>query len=423
MAHRQLILKFFNVAPLVLISVMLLVSACASPRDTWTDDDLTLLRSLWIGTLESLPPNPSNAVADDPRAAALGKALFFDTRFSTNGEVACATCHKPELMFQDGIPLAHGIGTTNRRAMTIVGAAYSPWLFWDGRKDSLWAQALGPMENAVEHGGNRTQYAHLIAQHYSDEYEALFGPLPALIDLPASAGPVEDAAARAAWDAMPVADQDAATQIYVNMGKSIEAYERLLVPGPSRFDAYVEAVLNNDTKTAEESLSPDEVAGLRLFIGEANCIRCHNGPLFTDNDFHNTGIPAATDLPEDSGRAQGAHLVQDDEFNCLSQWSDASEDDCDELTFILADGEQLIRAFKPPSLRNANGRGPFMHAGQFTSLEQVLDHYNRAPDSPAGHSEIHPLNLTEQQIQQIIAFLKSLTGPINAAPEWLSSNN
>jgi cytochrome c peroxidase len=376
---------------------------------------------MWIGSLEPLPPNPSNSVADDPRAAALGKALFFDTRFSSNGEVACATCHKPEASFQDGTALAHGVGTTNRRTMTIVGVAYSPWLFWDGRKDSLWAQALGPMESAVEHGGTRTQYAQVIAAHYRDQYEALFGPLPDISALPASAGPVEDTQARAAWDAMPTADQEVVTQIYVNMGKSIEAYERMLIPGPSRFDAYVEAVLNNDNKAAEENLSPDEVAGLRLFIGEANCIRCHNGPLLTDNDFHNTGIPAALDLPEDTGRAQGAHLAQDDEFNCLSQWSDAEQEDCDELMYMLADGEQLTRAFKPPSLRNVDGRGPFMHAGQLTSLEAVLDHYNRAPDAPAGHSELHPLNLNEKQIQQLIAFLKALTGPIDIAPEWLVS--
>src|SRR5690606_23988523 len=127
----------------------------------------------------------------------------------------------------------------------------------------------------------RTQYAHLIDQHYKAEYEAIFGPLPELSALPVNAGPVEDAAAHAAWDAMSDADRETVNRIYANLGKAIAAYERRIMPGPSRFDAYVEAALNGDDETMEATLTPDEVAGLRLFIGEANCLQCHNGPLFT----------------------------------------------------------------------------------------------------------------------------------------------
>src|SRR4029079_14549902 len=127
-------------------------------------------------------------------AAELGHQLFFDTRFSANGKIACSTCHLPALNFQDGKPLANGVGTTNRRAMTIVGTAYSPWFFWDGRKDSQWAQALGPMESAVEHGGTRTLYASVVSQAYRREYEQLFGALPSLASLPLSAGPNGNAA-------------------------------------------------------------------------------------------------------------------------------------------------------------------------------------------------------------------------------------
>ena len=87
-------------------------------------------------------------------------------------------------LFQDGTPLANGVGVTNRRTMTLIGTAYSPWLFWDGRKDSQWAQALGPMESPVEHGSNRTYYAHLIDQFYRAEYEAIFGTLPEVRHLP-----------------------------------------------------------------------------------------------------------------------------------------------------------------------------------------------------------------------------------------------
>jgi cytochrome c peroxidase len=275
------------------------------------------------------------------------------------------------------------------------------------------------MENSVEHGSNRTYYAHLIDQFYRAEYEAIFGAMPEVSHLPVVTGSTEDPDVIAAWEAMSLEDREAVTHIYVNMGKSIAAYERLLVPGDSRFDQYVEAVLKDDYESADKILSDDEVAGLKLFIGEANCTNCHNGPLFTNNDFHNTGVPAAKDLPEDIGRSKGAEDVLADEFNCLSIYSDAQPDQCSELKFLVIDAHQQERQFKPPSLRNVADRGPYMHAGQFATLEDVLNHYNTAPEAPAGHSELEPLNLSQKQIEQIIAFLKTLDSPINAEPQWL----
>ena len=386
-------------------------------RPAWTEVELVTLRTLWIGSLPPLEPDPSNQYGDNLAAAEFGKKLFFDTRFSSNGEVACATCHVPEKGFQDGLPLAQGVGVTNRRAMPIAGTAYSPWMFWDGRKDSQWAQALGPLESAVEHGGNRTFYAHLIDEHYRAEYEAIFGELPDLSDqsrFPEAAGPVEDESARAAWEAMSPADQETITQIYVNMGKAIAAYERQIMPTASRFDIYVQAALENDKKTMNSTLTTEELEGLRLFIGPANCTRCHNGPLFTDNSFHNTGVPAVESLPEDTGREQGAQNVLADEFNCLSQYSDAEPDQCDELNFMVSEGHELTRAFKAPSLRNVTSRAPYMHAGQFTTLEAVLDHYNTAPAAPTGHSELEQLNFSETQMNAIIAFLYTLNSEITA---------
>ena len=398
---------------LLLVAVIVISSAAAAYyrflRPTWSQDEITAMRSLWIGTLPPLAADPSNRYGDNPAAATLGQKLFFDTLFSSNGQVACATCHLPQLDFQDGKRLSQGVGTTGRRAMPIAGTAYSPWFFWDGRKDSQWAQALGPLESPVEHGGNRTQYAHLIEQYYKTEYEATFGPLPDLSHLPPNAGPVADAATHAAWNGMSKADQEAVTRIYANMGKAIAAYERGIMPGPSRFDTYVAAVLKNDTATMKATFTPDEVAGLRLFIGKANCTQCHNGPLLTDNHFHNTGIPAAPDLPEDHGRAQGAQQVQADEFNCLSPYSDAKPEDCAELRFMVTDDHELERQFKAPSLRNVAEHAPFMHAGQFNTLHEVLAHYNQAPAAPAGHSEVKPLQLSAQELRQLEAFLHTLT--------------
>ncbi len=391
---------------------------------SWTSAEMMTLRSLWIGSLPPLPPDPSNAVADDPRAARLGQKIFFDTRFSVNGEVSCATCHQPARLFTDGLPLAQAVGTTTRKTQTIVGSAYSPWLFWDGRTDSQWSQALVPMESAVEHGGTRTQYVHLIDEDaaFRAQYEAIFGPLPDFSDrsrFPDAAGPVDDLITRAAWEGMAPEDQELVTRVYANIGKAIAAYERLIMPGAAAFDAYVAALLENDTAVAEEALMPDQVAGLRLFIGRANCTRCHNGPLFTNNEFHNTGVPAAVGLPLDEGRKVGVQRAQSDELNCLGHFSDAGPDDCADLRFVKSTGSELVAAFKTPTLRNIAETPPYMHAGQFATLKEVLSHYNRAVSGTVGHTELEPLDLSEAELAQLEAFLHSLSGPLAVAPEWL----
>ena len=357
----------------------------SAPASRWSDADIEEIRDLWIGSLEPMPPDPTNKYADDPRAAALGRRLFFDTRFSSNGEVACATCHKPELQFQDGTALATGVGTTNRRTMPIAGLAYAPFLFWDGRKDSLWAQALGPLESPVEHGGNRAQYAGVMSTHYRSEYEAVFGALPDL------------------------SGRDAVTRVFVNMGKAIAAYERRIAFQAAPFDRYAEQLLA-DGREPRGIIDADAAAGLKLFIGKARCSQCHNGPLFTNNEFHNTGVPAAATLPEDLGRFAGSRSVLDDEFNCRSRWSDAPAAACTELDVMPVASHEQQRAFKVPSLRDVANRAPYMHAGQLDTLAAVLHHYNTAPPAPLGHSELEPLQLNARELRQLESFLRTLSG-------------
>jgi cytochrome c peroxidase len=137
-----------------------------------------------------------------------------------------------------------------------------------------------------------------------------------------------------------------------------------------------------------------------------------NGPLFTNNDFHNTGVPAVSGLPADDGRASGVQKVINDEFNCLSKWSDAGKNDCAELRFVTSEGEELNGAFKPPTLRNVAESGPYMHAGQFAKLAEVLQHYNRAANGPVGHTELEPLHLTTVEMAQLEAFLRALSAPL-----------
>ena len=253
----------------------------------------------------------------------------------------------------------------------------------------------------------------MIAAHYREEYTKIFGVLPDLSALPVQAGPVADSFQRAAWEHIAPARREEISRIYANIGKAIAAYERTIQFEPSRFDRYVDAVLNN--RSTPDAFSADEEAGLRIFIGKGSCTNCHNGALMSDDHFHNTGIPTAANAVPDSGRAVGVRGALKGEFNCTSRYSDAQPDDCDELRFATTDGPELLHAFKTPSLRNVAARVPYMDAGQFRTLEQVVDHYNAAPRSPLGHSELKPLRLSERERAQLVAFLKTLSGPTTNA--------
>lgn len=361
----------------------------------WTDTELEIIGSLWIGGLPALPPDPSNAVADNEEAARFGQALFFDTRLSSNGGISCATCHQPERHFTDGLRKAQAIGMSRRNTPSIVGAAYSPWLYWDGRRDSLWSQALSPLEDPNEHGGDREQVVALIATDtvYRASYEALFGAMP-----DTSAG-------------------DAVNRVFANIGKVLAAYERRLVPGPSRFDAYAESLLAGEDVV--QPLSSDEIRGLRLFIGAANCTQCHNGPLFTNHEFHNTGVLSFPGDVPDKGRVQGVREVLADPFNCLGPYSDDPAPVCAELTYART-GPVLIGTLRTPSLRNLQNTAPFMHKGQLDTLAAVLEHYNEAPLAMIGHNEAKPLGLSGRELRQLEAFLNTLSAPLATAEEWLT---
>jgi len=202
-----------------LVAIGISLSACqelsSSPPD-WTESEIAVLKSLWLESLPDLPSDPSNAVADNPAAAAFGRQLFFDTRLSANGGISCATCHQQERRFTDGLQKAQAIGTTARHTPSIVGTAYSPWQFWDGRRDSQWSQALAPLEDVNEHATDRVQVAGLVAEDtaYRSSYELLFGALPDVSR----------------------ANTVVLNTIFSNIGKSIAAFERTVMPTTSRFD-------------------------------------------------------------------------------------------------------------------------------------------------------------------------------------------
>jgi cytochrome c peroxidase len=176
-----------------------------------------------------------------------------------------------------------------------------------------------------------------------------------------------------------------------------------------------------------------EVRGLRLFIGKAQCVTCHNGPLLTDQQFHNTGAPPRDVARPDRGRADATAKVRGDEFNCLGSCSDAQPKQCQELRFMVRDDPAPEGAFKTPGLRGIAQRAPYMHAGQFASLEQVVRHCVAAPHVAVGHSELThrhggggiaakhaeraPIELTDAEAADLVAFLGTLsTAKPPAAP-------
>lgn len=387
------------------------VAGAAPNEDSWSKVERAVLSSLQLVRLPEATPDPSNAVERLPAAAALGKRLFFDKRLSGNQQVACASCHQPELQFQDGRALAQGVGAGIRRTMPIADSSRQTWFFWDGRKDSLWSQALGPLEDPNEHGGNRLAYAKLMSRHYRSEYEALFRAMPALDGLPDNAGPNGTPAERAAWDKLSEARRTDVSRIFANMGKAIAAYEASLRHGAARLDLYIEGMLRGDP-AATAILTPSEKRGLRLFIGKAQCVSCHSGPLLTDKYFHNTGVAPQDRARPETGRALAAAQVLQDQFNCLGPYSDAAPRECRELQFIAIDDPLMAGAFRTPTLRNVALRPPYMHAGQIGTLPEVVRHYVAAPRAAVGINERRPMALSEQDITDLAGFLATLSGPV-----------
>ncbi|NUN14244.1 MAG: c-type cytochrome [Myxococcales bacterium] len=389
----------------------------------WTQEVLANLDRL--SPLGVLPSDPTNAVADHPGAAALGQFLFFDTRLSQNGEVACATCHTPEHGFADELPLSKAVGTTKRHTPTVLNTAYNRWFFWDGRADSQWAQALKPLEDPGEHGFSRLEFVHLISAdpQLRQAYEGIFGPLPDFSDttrFPSKGGPIGkdlNYPPLAAWVGMAPADQTLVNEVFSNLGKTIAAYERKLVTGPSAFDVFVEGLETNDPDKVA-TLSESAQRGALLFVGKALCTRCHSGPELTDREFHNVGLGPRDWMadPKDGGRAGGAGQVIADVFNGKGNYSDAPADPTnDKLTYLTLAGAEQIGQFKTPSLRNVALTPPYMHSGHFETLAEVVRFYSELDENPlVGHREevLEPLHLTDDEIADLVAFLESLTGEL-----------
>jgi cytochrome c peroxidase len=366
-----------------------------------------VLRSLSLSALGPIPADSTNRVADDEVAAQLGRALFFEPRLSRSGTISCATCHDPNRLFTDGLAKARGEGATARNTPDLVGVGYRPWLYWDGRRDSLWSQALIPLEAPDEMGGSRLQTLSVVATDdgYRDLYERAFGAMPDLTGLAERAGPLGAPEDVALWNAIPGDRRKAINIAFANVGKSIAAYERRIVPKPGRFDARADG---------SASLSADEEAGLALFLDGTRtlCLRCHNGPLFTNQGFHNIGTGGFEGPQMDFGRLFGLQAVLMDEFNCLGPYRDGGEEACGHLVHAPRQDvpEEYAGAFKVPGLRNLTLTAPYMHDGRYATLAEVVEHYRHPPPAALASGEIQPVAISDEEARQLVAFLGALDG-------------
>jgi cytochrome c peroxidase len=281
-----------------------------------------------------------------PDKIALGKQLFADPRLSRTDKVSCASCHDPAKRFTNGERFAAGVdgkkGT--RRVPSLINVAYNRTQFWDGRAASLEEQALAPIQSAAEMDMRLDALVKKLngIPEYRQQFQKVFGG--------------EATAPRIA--------------------QAIAAYERTLLSRDTPFDRY----LKGDRK----ALSPAALRGMKLFYGDARCFVCHKGPNFTDDDFHNIGVPS--DGQPDPGRRA--------------------------VTGKVADQGK----FKTPSLREVGRRAPYMHNGHFKSLEEVVQHYNfgGVTDEANDHrdEQLRVLYLVESQVADLVAFLaEGLTTP------------
>jgi cytochrome c peroxidase len=361
------------------------------------------------------PPaaNQTNAFADNAAAAIFGQHLFFDPGLSRHGDFSCSTCHDPAQAFADGKPVAEGTSVGIFNTPTLLGAAHHRWLFLDGRADTLWSQALSPIENDLEMASSRTDAVRHVAETKPllDTYTTLFGPLPEVestLRFPNGARP-----GTPQWNTMEPEDQQAITTAFVNLGKSIEAYERLLQPGLSDFDRWV-ASIETDTQNTE-MMSPAAHRGYVLFAGKAGCLQCHFGPLLTDFEFHDLALPprdpAAAPLP---GRGAGYDLLRKSEFAADGVWSDAPTSTKARRAGNARIGPEHWGSFRTPSLRNTALTAPYMHAGQLKTLAEVLHFYNTLEGQIRRHHHaeavLQPLNFTPTELIDLEAFLEALSG-------------
>jgi cytochrome c peroxidase len=332
--------------------------------------------------------DPGNRLSGSPQAIALGQALFFDARLSTNGRVSCASCHRPDRAFSDGRARALGRVEVDRNTPSLWNAVHERWYGWGGETDSIWSQSIRAMTDPREMASNAAHIARVIAgdRELACRWQSVLGTTPG----------------------------DDVQRTMVDTAKLISAFTASLVSRRTPFDQFRDAVAQGDTQRA--TLYPlDAQRGLKLFVGRGQCTVCHVGPMFSNGEFGDIGMKFL--LPKrgvDPGRHRGVTELQANAFNLLSKWADAPTEPSTAKTRYIAIQHRNFGEFKVPSLRNVVDTAPYMHDGQLATLSAVIEHYSKMNPERLhadGEQILKPLNLSDGERRDLAAFLRSLSDP------------
>jgi cytochrome c peroxidase len=423
-------------------------STDAIATDSLSREEWSIIRTL--SPLPVLPEDTTNAHADSRAAALLGQKLFFEPRLSgpiqtgttadgqlgaigEAGKIACRNCHMPESTWlfdirsnnHGPIPNATALGSQwmTRNASSLVNTVFyvhartgAHWRENDGFSDSEWFDAQSEPEGPPVQNGSRLQLAHVLFEHYRADYDAAFPEWPLDRNLadysrfPATGSPYTD---QANWNRLSRADMQTVNRILANYGKAMEAFLRKLVSRDAPFDRYVAG--------DRDAISRQARRGLKLFVGKAGCVHCHNTPLLSDDDFHVIGLhidatasPHAD--PAERGRAANQALICDPtvaggDFNVNGPFSDdpRTRRDGAFCRDTIPDG-----LWRTKGLRQVAETAPYFRDGQAATLDDVIEFYDRGGDPTGtflgGAKEIRPLHLSLDEKHELKAFLMTLTG-------------
>ncbi|HEY7715146.1 MAG TPA: cytochrome c peroxidase [Candidatus Binatia bacterium] len=365
--------------------------------EIWTAEEWEKARS--FSPLPLPPPDPSNRLSGNDEAARLGQRLFFDPRLSPKN-FSCASCHRPEMGFSDGLAVANTIAPLHRNTMTLLNVGYYRWLTWDGARDSLWHQALAPIENPKEMGSSRLHVVKTVMRHYK-------GELVKLVRLPEGWNklwprlPDFGQPGDSQFDRLRNSDKEKVNRVFASVLKVIAAYERKIISGRSPFDRFVAG--------ERQALSDSAQKGFQHFL-RFGCDRCHNTPLFSDDDFHNLGLSSSA--APDNGRYDGLSVVKSSRFRGTGPYADgAPVIDVESYS----PGKTLIGAFRTPSLRELRYTAPYGHNGTVKTLEDWMKHYTdvTTTDNPQFIGSLDPslprIEMTEAEKNELVEFLMSLS--------------
>jgi cytochrome c peroxidase len=334
------------------------------------------------------PRDPSNRVSGDPRAVALGRRLFFEPRLSATAAVACASCHVPERAWADGRARGVGLAPLDRNTPSLLDAALHRWFAWDGRSDSLWSQGMKALLDLREMGASAEHVAAVVAADptLSCLYERVYGP-------------------RRDGDAEPV---------LVNVGKGLAAFLEGVRSGRTPFDEFRDALARGN-RGAAARYPVAARRGLKTFVGQGRCHVCHFGPQFTNGEFHDVGMRFVVAPGRvDGGRHEGIKRLRGDRFNLLGPYNDDASSDAATRTRHVEPQHVNFGQFKTPSLRNVALTAPYMHDGSLATVRDVVRHYSRLDMERIhthGEQLLRPLQLSEAEIDDLVAFLETLTDP------------